>query len=59
MLEKQDDSIIEGITNLIYGTAAISNYTLGHPNLQEILRAKNETFDLLLLDSALTDSLLG
>jgi glucuronosyltransferase len=58
-LAKQDESVIEGVTNLIYGTAAISNYTLGHPNFEEILKASNETFDLLLLDLALTDSLLG
>ncbi|XP_049545404.1 UDP-glycosyltransferase UGT5-like [Anopheles darlingi] len=56
---KRDKSSFYGNTNLIYGTAAIADYTLGHPKLQELLRNPTETFDLLILDQVLCDSLLG
>ncbi|XP_050098276.1 UDP-glycosyltransferase UGT5-like [Anopheles aquasalis] len=56
---KRDKSSFYGNTNLIYGTAAIADYTLGHPKLQELLQNPTETFDLLILDQVLCDSLLG
>ncbi|XP_053674154.1 UDP-glycosyltransferase UGT5-like [Anopheles nili] len=56
---KRDKSSFYGNTNLIYGTAALADYTLGHPALQELLRDPSETFDLLLLDQVLCESLLG
>uniref|UniRef100_A0A182MNV7 Uncharacterized protein n=1 Tax=Anopheles culicifacies TaxID=139723 RepID=A0A182MNV7_9DIPT len=56
---KRDKSSFYGNTNLIYGTAAMADYTLGHPKLQELLKNPNETFDLLILDQVLCESLLG
>uniref|UniRef100_A0A182WAE8 Uncharacterized protein n=1 Tax=Anopheles minimus TaxID=112268 RepID=A0A182WAE8_9DIPT len=56
---KRDKSSFYGNTNLIYGTAAMADYTLGHPKLQELLKNQNETFDLLILDQVLCESLLG
>lgn len=57
-ISKGDQSVIAGIINLIYGTSALVNYTLGYPKLQEIIQSK-EKFDLLLIDMYFTDSLLG
>ncbi|XP_035910675.1 UDP-glycosyltransferase UGT5-like [Anopheles stephensi] len=56
---KRDKSSFYGNTNLIYGTAAMADYTLGHPKLQELLKNPAETFDLLILDQVLCESLLG
>uniref|UniRef100_A0AAG5D4S1 UDP-glycosyltransferases domain-containing protein n=1 Tax=Anopheles atroparvus TaxID=41427 RepID=A0AAG5D4S1_ANOAO len=56
---KRDKSSFYGNTNLIYGTAAMADYTLGHPKLQVLLKDPAETFDLLLLDQVLCESLLG
>uniref|UniRef100_A0A182NMI7 Uncharacterized protein n=1 Tax=Anopheles dirus TaxID=7168 RepID=A0A182NMI7_9DIPT len=56
---KRDKSSFYGNTNLIYGTAAMADYTLGHPKLQELLSNPSETFDLLILDQVLCESLLG
>ncbi|XP_053666785.1 UDP-glycosyltransferase UGT5-like [Anopheles marshallii] len=56
---KRDKSSFYGNTNLIYGTAAMADYTLGHPKLQELLKNPNETFDLVILDQVLCESLLG
>ncbi|XP_001870893.2 UDP-glycosyltransferase UGT5 [Culex quinquefasciatus] len=55
---KWDRSSFYGNSHLIYGTAAMADYTLGHPKVQELLKS-DETFDLLLLDQVLSDSLLG
>ncbi|XP_052897166.1 UDP-glycosyltransferase UGT5-like [Anopheles moucheti] len=56
---KRDKSSFYGNTNLIYGTAAMADYTLGHPKLQELLKTPSETFDLVILDQVLCESLLG
>ncbi|KFB44381.1 AGAP005163-PA-like protein [Anopheles sinensis] len=56
---KRDKSSFYGNTNLIYGTAAMADYTLGHAKVQELLKNPTETFDLLLLDQVLCESLLG
>ncbi|XP_040157906.1 UDP-glycosyltransferase UGT5-like [Anopheles arabiensis] len=56
---KRDKSSFYGNTNVIYGTAALADYTLGHPALQELLKNPTETFDLLILDQVLCESLLG
>ncbi|XP_065088070.1 UDP-glycosyltransferase UGT5-like [Ochlerotatus camptorhynchus] len=55
---KWDKSSFYGNSNLIYGTAAMADYTLGHPKVQELLKS-DATFDLLILDQVLSDSLLG
>ncbi|KXJ73599.1 hypothetical protein RP20_CCG015438 [Aedes albopictus] len=55
---KWDKSSFYGNNNLIYGTAAMAEYTLGHPKVQELLKS-DASFDLLLLDQVLCDSLLG
>ncbi|EAT35941.1 AAEL011937-PA [Aedes aegypti] len=55
---KWDKSSFYGNNNLIYGTAAMADYTLGHPKVQELLKS-DASFDLLLLDQVLCDSLLG
>ena len=55
---KHEKSVLEGITNLVYGTATIADFTLGHKKVQDLLKS-DEKFDLLLLDSFMTDSLLG
>lgn len=57
-IAKGDQSIINEIINLIYGTSALVNYTLGYPKLQEIIKSE-EQFDLLLIDMYFTDGLLG
>lgn len=59
MFTKRDKSSFYGNTNVIYGTAALADYTLGHPALQELLKNPTETFDLLILDQVLCESLLG
>uniref|UniRef100_A0A182P823 Uncharacterized protein n=1 Tax=Anopheles epiroticus TaxID=199890 RepID=A0A182P823_9DIPT len=56
---KRDKSSFYGNTNLIYGTAAMADYTLGHPVVQKLLNDPAETFDLLILDQVLCESLLG
>uniref|UniRef100_A0A182XJD4 Uncharacterized protein n=1 Tax=Anopheles quadriannulatus TaxID=34691 RepID=A0A182XJD4_ANOQN len=56
---KRDKSSFYGNTNVIYGTAALADYTLGHPALQGLLKNPTETFDLLILDQVLCESLLG
>lgn len=59
---KDDYSIITEIINLIYGTSALVDYTLGYPKLQEIINVAGveaPKFDLLLLDMYFTDGLLG
>uniref|UniRef100_A0A182QH93 Uncharacterized protein n=1 Tax=Anopheles farauti TaxID=69004 RepID=A0A182QH93_9DIPT len=56
---KRDKSSFYGNTNLIYGTAATADYTLGHPKLQELLNNPSESFDLLILDQVMCESLLG
>ncbi|XP_058832013.1 UDP-glycosyltransferase UGT5-like [Topomyia yanbarensis] len=55
---KWDRSSFYGNNNMVYGTAAMAEYTLGHPAVQELLKS-DETLDLLILDQVLTDSLLG
>ncbi|XP_055535915.1 UDP-glycosyltransferase UGT5-like [Wyeomyia smithii] len=55
---KWDRSSLYGKNNLIYGTAAMADYTLGHPKVQELMKS-DATFDLLILDQVPTDSLLG
>ena len=55
---KHQKSVLEGITNLVYGTATVSDFTLGHEKVQKLLKSE-EKFDLLLLDSFMTDSFLG
>lgn len=57
-IAKGDQSVITEIINLIYGTSALVNYTLGYPKLQEIIKSE-EQFDLLLIDMYFTDGLLG
>lgn len=57
-IAKGDQSVITEIINLIYGTSALVNYTLGYPKLQEIIKSE-ENFDLLLIDMYFTDGLLG
>lgn len=59
LVAKDDYSIISEIINLIYGTSALVNYTLGYPKLQEIINSREQTFDLLLIDMYFTDGLLG
>ncbi|XP_055606979.1 UDP-glycosyltransferase UGT5-like [Uranotaenia lowii] len=56
---KWDRSSFYGNSHLIYGTAAMADFTLGHEKVQELLKNTTETFDLLLLDQVLSDSLLG
>ncbi|XP_052873582.1 UDP-glycosyltransferase UGT5-like [Anopheles cruzii] len=56
---KRDKSSFYGNTNLIYGTAAMADYTLEHPKVQELLKNPAEAFDLLILDQVLCESLLG
>ncbi|XP_053686979.1 UDP-glycosyltransferase UGT5-like [Sabethes cyaneus] len=55
---KWDRSSLYGKNNLIYGTAAMADFTLGHSKVQELIKS-DETFDLLILDQVPTDSLLG
>lgn len=55
---KWDKSSFYGNSNLIYGTAAMADYTLGHPKVQELMQS-DASFDLLILDQVLSDSLLG
>ncbi|XP_058457594.1 UDP-glycosyltransferase UGT5-like [Malaya genurostris] len=55
---KWDKSSFYGNNNMVYGTAAMADYTLGHEKVRDLLES-NETFDLLILDQVLTDSLLG
>lgn len=55
---KWDKSSFYGYNNLIFGTAAMADYALGHPKVQELLSLE-ASFDLLLVDHVLCDSLLG
>ncbi|XP_062550768.1 UDP-glycosyltransferase UGT5-like [Armigeres subalbatus] len=55
---KWDKSSFYGNNNLIFGTAAMADYALGHPKVQELL-SSDTSFDLLLVDHVLCDSLLG
>lgn len=55
---RSERSMIDSLTNLIYGTTALVDYTLGYPVLQELLHS-DEKFDLLIIDMYLTDGLLG
>lgn len=54
-----DQSVIDEIVNLIYGTAALVNFTLSYPAMQTIIRSTESHFDLLLIDMYFTDGLLG
>lgn len=57
---RHEQSVIDEIISLIYGTAALANYTLGHPDVQRIIAADRQpAFDLLLVDMYFNDALLG
>lgn len=58
-LTKLDESVLEGITNHIYESAAISNYTLSHVGVQQGIFNSTDKYDLVIMDSYSTDSLLG
>ncbi|XP_055623457.1 UDP-glycosyltransferase UGT5-like [Toxorhynchites rutilus septentrionalis] len=55
---KWDKMDLCGDRNLIHGTAAMTDYTLGHPDVRKLLES-DETFDLMILDHTMADSLLG
>lgn len=55
---KRDRSVIEELITTVYETTAVVNYTLGNANMQALLQS-NQSFDLLVIDSFFTDSLLG
>lgn len=55
---KRDRSVIEELITTVYETTAVVNYTLGNAEMQSIIQS-NESFDLLIIDSFFTDSLLG
>lgn len=55
---KRDRSVIEELITTVYETTAVVNYTLGNVEMQSIMQS-NQSFDLLLIDSFFTDSLLG
>uniref|UniRef100_A0A1L8E1Y1 Putative udp-glucuronosyl and udp-glucosyl transferase n=1 Tax=Nyssomyia neivai TaxID=330878 RepID=A0A1L8E1Y1_9DIPT len=54
----QPHSVLETITQTIYGSAELVNFTLSHKEVQKLLRS-DATFDLLLVDSLMMDALLG
>lgn len=54
----QSHSVLEAITQSIYRSAELVNFTLSHPEVQKLLRS-DATFDLLLVDSFMMDALLG
>ncbi|GAB0099697.1 hypothetical protein DMENIID0001_155840 [Sergentomyia squamirostris] len=54
----QYPSVLEEITQTIYSSAELVNFTLSHAAVQKLLRS-DATFDLLLLDSFMMDALLG
>lgn len=58
-LANSEKSIIERLTDLIYGTTALVNYTLGYPKVQELILNDDIKFDLLIIDMYFMDSLLG
>ncbi|XP_059617054.1 UDP-glycosyltransferase UGT5-like [Phlebotomus argentipes] len=51
-------SVLEGITQAIYGSAEFANFTLSHAEVQKLIRSE-ASFDLLLVDSYMMDALLG
>lgn len=54
----QPHSVLETITQTIYGSAELVNFTLSHREVQKLLRS-DAAFDLLLVDSLMMDALLG
>lgn len=55
---KKDQYVNEELINTVYETTALMNYTLGYPSVQELIKGP-AIFDLLLIDSYFSDSLLG
>lgn len=55
---KRDRSVIEELITTVYETTAVVNYTLGNVEMQSLIHSK-KSFDLLMIDSFFTDSLLG
>uniref|UniRef100_A0A6B2EB55 Putative glucosyl/glucuronosyl transferase n=1 Tax=Phlebotomus kandelakii TaxID=1109342 RepID=A0A6B2EB55_9DIPT len=54
----QSHSVLESITQTIYGSAELANFTLSHGEVQKLMRS-DAAFDLLLVDSFMMDALLG
>uniref|UniRef100_A0A7G3B3G6 Putative udp-glucuronosyl and udp-glucosyl transferase n=1 Tax=Lutzomyia longipalpis TaxID=7200 RepID=A0A7G3B3G6_LUTLO len=54
----QPHSVLETITQSIFGSAELVNFTLSHKEVQKLLRS-DASYDLLIVDSFMMDALLG
>lgn len=57
-LEANDNSPTSAMKHQMEVGAEIGNFTLNHPQIQEILMS-NEKFDLFIMDDLMNDCLLG
>jgi glucuronosyltransferase len=58
LFETADESTMTKNKRLYANTNFITNFTLNHPNVQQLLKS-NEKFDLIILELYLNDALLG